>query len=130
VGRLKNHILPKLAKLPVSDIQLKDVEVVLRPIWDTSNDTAGRVRRIIEDIIAIAKTRWVRETDNPARWKGFLEQVLTNPNAIGSGGNQPALEIEKLPGFWCHLRKQESIASLALQYPDTDCSKTWWCSVL
>jgi len=39
---LKQHILPKLGKMPVGEIDQKDIRDVLAPIWHTKADTAKK----------------------------------------------------------------------------------------
>ena len=116
LGRLNNYILPALGKIQIVDISLSDVESVLQPIWDIKNETASRVRRDIEKIIDLATVKGIRDSNNPARWKGFLDQVFAAPSIVGSDQNQPALAVSELPDFWKQLNAVESIGALALQF--------------
>jgi integrase len=115
-SRLENYILPTLGNLLIIDIALADVEIVLNPIWEIKNETATRVRRDIERIIDLAGVKGLRTTDNPARWKGYLEQVLVNPKKVSKEQNQPALPVVHLPQFWKDLTKIETVGALALMF--------------
>lgn len=116
LGRLNNYILPAIGQIQIIDLGLSDVEAVLKPIWDIKNETAGRVRRDIEKIIDLATVKGLRDGNNPARWKGFLDQVFAAPSIVGSDQNQPALAVNQLPAFWQHLISVDTIGSLALQF--------------
>lgn len=116
LGRLNNYILPSLGNIVIADIELSDVEAVLKPIWNEKNETAGRVRRDIEKVIDLAIAKGIRVTSNPARWKGLLDQVLAAPSALSDDTNYPALPVTKLPSFWEQLCGVDTIGSLALQF--------------
>src|SRR5690606_41502480 len=47
------------------------------PIWVTKTRTADEVRGQIEQILDAAKARRLREGDNPARWRGHLDNLLS-----------------------------------------------------
>ena len=50
---------------------------VLRPIWNTKTRTADEVRGQIEQVLDAAKARKLRDGDNPARWRGHLDNLLS-----------------------------------------------------
>ena len=54
-----------------------DVEDALRPIWTRINHSARYMRSMIETVLDYAAVKNWREGDNPARWKGNLEHVLS-----------------------------------------------------
>jgi hypothetical protein len=69
-------INPVIGKLPVGEITTADVRRVLDPIWNTTRETASRVRGRIEVILASAG----RRQNNPAAWRGNLEFELPKRN--------------------------------------------------
>jgi hypothetical protein len=48
----------------------------VEPIWMTKPQTASRVRGRIEAILDWAKARGYWTEDNPARWRGHLQNLL------------------------------------------------------
>lgn len=73
---LAAYAFPAIGKLPVGEIDTGHVTRILEPIWMTKAETASRVRDPIEAILDYAKTHGWRDGENPARWKGQLENVL------------------------------------------------------
>ena len=55
---------------------------VLEPIWTTKNETASRLRGRIESILDYAGSQGWRTGDNPARWRGHLDNLLAAPGKV------------------------------------------------
>jgi hypothetical protein len=73
---LATYAEPVFDDLPVQSINTGLVMLVLEPIWAEKAETASRVRQRIEAILNWAKTRGYRSGENPAAWKGHLENLL------------------------------------------------------
>jgi integrase-like protein/Arm domain-containing DNA-binding protein len=73
---LADHAFPVLGTLPVQAIDTALVTKVIEPLWVTKTVTAGRLRGRIEAVLNWAATRGYRQGDNPARWRGHLENLL------------------------------------------------------
>ncbi|WP_410967561.1 phage integrase central domain-containing protein, partial [Salmonella sp. SAL4456] len=67
---------PIIGNTPVADVDTDAVLRVLRPIWNIKKETARRVRGRIEMILNAAKAEKLRAGENPAAWRGHLDQVL------------------------------------------------------
>lgn len=63
----------KLTDLPIDRIDTPDVVAVLKPIWLSIPETAGRLRGRIEAVLDAETVKHHRSGPNPARWKGLLE---------------------------------------------------------
>ena len=63
---------------PVDKIETADVLAVLQPIWQAKPETASRLRGRIERILNAAKAKGYRTGENPAAWRGHLENLLPN----------------------------------------------------
>lgn len=61
---------------PVDTITTDDILAVLKPIWTVKPETASRVRGRIEKVLDAAKARGYRDAENPARWRGHLDNLL------------------------------------------------------
>lgn len=89
---------------------------VLRPIWDTKTETAVRLRGRIESILDWATVSKYRQGENPARWRGHLENLLGNPHKIAPVKNRPALPWLELPDFMAELVEREGVAAHAVRF--------------
>jgi integrase len=104
-----------LRPISVDAISTEDVLAVLKPIWSTKPEIASRVRGRIERVIDAAKAKGHRKDDNPARWKGHLDQLLPKPRKL-SRGHHAALPFAEVPAFIAELRSQGSISATALEF--------------
>src|SRR5581483_5720823 len=73
---METYVYPKIGHMAVRDIGTDDVLRVLDPIWYEKPETAGRVRRRIEWVLAWCAVRGYRVGDNPAAWRGHLSAAL------------------------------------------------------
>jgi integrase len=119
---LTDYAYPVLGKEPVGKIDTALVMRVLKPIWETKTETAGRVRSRIENILdAWAATRPLepdedRQRDNPARWRGHIEHLLPAPRKVRKVEHHPALPYAEIGDFMAKLRQQEGVAARALEF--------------
>jgi len=89
---------------------------VLKPIWADKTETASRLRGRIEAVLSWATVSGHRAGDNPARWKGNLAELLPKPGKVAETGNQPALALSDVPGWWRDLEGRDGMAARALQF--------------
>jgi len=75
--KLERYALPHVGMLPADEITTEHVLLVLQPIWSDKTRTADEVRGQIEQILDAAKARGLRSGENPARWRGHLESLLS-----------------------------------------------------
>lgn len=113
---LATYAEPIIGKLPVQAIDVGLVVKVLERIWATKPETAGRLRGRIEAILDWAAARGYRTGENPARWRGHLQNLLPNPARIRKVQHHAALPYVEIGAFMRTLRAQEGIAAVALQF--------------
>jgi integrase len=89
---------------------------VLGPIWHDKTETAKRLRGRIEVILDWATVSRLREGENPARWRGHLDQLLPKPTRIAPVKNFAALPWKEIPEFMRALRAREGTAARALEF--------------
>ncbi|MGC9271947.1 tyrosine-type recombinase/integrase, partial [Acidiphilium sp.] len=111
---LSTYAYPVLGQTPVAAIDLDLVIRALKPIWTAKPETASRLRGRIEAVLDYATTKGWRQGDNPARWKGLLENVLPAKGRIARVAHHAALRWRDLPGFMGELMTQDGLAAQAL----------------
>jgi integrase len=111
--------------LPVQAIDNDAVLRVLEPLWKTRTVTATRVRGRIELVLGYAAGRGLRPSgDNPARWRGHLEQMLAKPTKLAKVEHHAAIAFDAIPQFMADLRAKEGIAARALEITALTCLRT------
>src|SRR6516162_3041699 len=95
-----------LADKPVDTILTDDVLAVLKPIWTTKAETASRVRGRIEKILAAAKAKGYREGENPARWRGHLDHLLSKKSKL-TRAHHAAMPYQDVATFVGRLRESD-----------------------
>ena len=78
-------------------------------------ESAKRLRGRIEKVLDAAAVRGLRTGENPARWRGHLQSLLSKPKVL-TRGHHAALPYEKLPDFVAQLRVRQSVAAQALEF--------------
>jgi len=113
---LKTYAYPVLGEKAVADISVEDMLSVLRPIWTIKNETASRVRQRIEAVLDWSRVMGLRDGENPARWKGNLQQLLPSPNKVQKENRYPAVALDELATWFNLLRSRDGIAARALEF--------------
>jgi len=112
---LAKHAYPVMGKLPIQVIDTALVVKVLEPIWQKKTETAKRLRGRIECILDWAKVREYRQGENPARWRGHLENLLARPSKLIKVEHFAALPYTKINGFLQSVEKQAGLGAQALK---------------
>jgi integrase len=115
-------VFPIIGDLPLDEIDTEHIVKVLNPIWFTKAETASRVRGRIERILSAAITLKYRPTNNPAVWKGHLENIL--PISRPTNKHHEALPYKQVPEFMAQLRDLDSLSALALEFTILNASRT------
>jgi integrase len=98
----------------VSAITTEDVLTVLRPLWSAVPETASRLRGRIERVLDAAKAKGLRTGENPARWRGHLDQFLAKRPRLAQA-HFAAMSYSNVPSFMQRLRTRQSMSALALE---------------
>jgi integrase len=81
----------------------------------TPPETANRLRGRIERVLDAAKAQGLRTGENPARWRGHLDQLLPKRQRLARG-HHAAMPYADLPAFMATLRACEGTAARALEF--------------
>jgi integrase len=113
---LAQYASPVIGALPVAAVDTGLVVKVLGPIWHDKTETAKRLRGRLEAVLDWATVSQLREGENPARWRGHLDQLLPEPTRIAPVKNFAALPWKDIPAFMRALRTREGTAARALEF--------------
>ncbi len=121
---LSKFVYPFFDDISVQDVDVALVTKALEDIWKTKTETASRVRGRIEVILDWATARGYRTGENPARWRGHLENLLPNRSKVQKVTHQPALPYDQIGDFMTTLKEQEGIAALAMAFTILTATRT------
>jgi integrase len=113
---LDAYASPIIGATSVADLTTADVTRVLDPIWKTRPETASRLRARIERILDWANVRGYRAGENPARWRGHLDNVYPIRSEARPVAHHAAVAIDDLPATYAALCQSAGTAALALRF--------------
>lgn len=121
---LTTYAHPIIGHLPVAAVDTALVLKIVEPIWQTKTETASRVRGRIERVLSWAKARGYRQGENPAQWRGHLDQILPPPSKVSPVVHHPALPYSRLPAFVARLRARNGASVRALEFTILTAART------
>ncbi len=121
---LDTYARPVLGNLGVAVVDTGAVMRVLEPIWREKPETASRLRGRIESVLDYATARGWRTGDNPARWRGHMDNLLPSRAKLARVEHHAALPWREIGSFMAALAKQEGVAALALRFAILTAART------
>jgi integrase len=132
---LQTYVYPIFGALPVQTV---DVGLVMKALehnvgdggepsaslWNAKPETASRVRGRIESVLDWATARGYRQGENPARWRGHLENLLPKKSKVRRVEHHAALPYPEMAVFMAELRRHEGIAARALEFAILTAART------
>ncbi|MBV7523140.1 integrase arm-type DNA-binding domain-containing protein [Pseudomonas sp. PDM29] len=117
LSKMERYVYPIMGELPPGQVQTEHVLRVLQPIWSKKPRTASEVRSQIESVLDSAKALSLRSGENPARWRGHLDNLLSRADKkrATQTTNHPAMLWRDLPAFMGRLAAANDRDSHALQ---------------
>ncbi|NMM38058.1 MAG: tyrosine-type recombinase/integrase [Glaciimonas sp.] len=113
---LNTYASPVFGHLPVSEIDTGLVVKCLAPIWEKKTETASRLRGRIESVLGWAATSGYRTGENPARWKGHLENLLATISKASRTKHHPSLPWQRIGAFISALRARDGVSARAVEF--------------
>ena len=113
---LAAYAYPTIGDLAVGAIDAGHVARILEPIWAAKPETASRLRGRIERVLDYANVHGWRSGENPARWRGHLENVLPKKSRVVQVEHHTALPWLEIGAFVAALKQQDGVAALALPF--------------
>ena len=121
---LDTYARPVLGNLGVAMVDTGAVMRVLEPIWREKPETASRLRGRIQAVLDYATARGWRTGDNPARWRGHMDNLLPSRSKIARVEHHAALPWREIGAFMADLAKQEGVGALALRFAILTAART------
>ena len=121
---LATYASPVFGKMPVGEINTALVLRVLEPIWEDKTETASRVRGRIESVLDWAKAQSYRQGDNPAAWRGHLQNLLSAAKNTKTIEHHAALPYQQISAFMHDVGLMPGTAALALRFIILNASRT------
>jgi integrase len=116
MSTLETYSMPVFGAVPVAAIETAHIMQVLAPLWGRAPQTASRLRGRLEAVLDYAKSAGYRQGDNPARWRGHLENLLVKASKAKPVKHHEALEWRQAGQFMQALRQQDAIGARALEF--------------
>jgi len=107
----------------VDEIETNDVLKILKPVLATSPETGRRLRSRVERVLDYASAHNWRDSENPARWKGHLENILINAPKI-TRKHFSAMPYKNVPEFMAKLSDNEAMSAKALMFTILTAART------
>ena len=124
LSTLRDYAYPHFGKLAVADVDKTLILKALKVIWTDKPETANRVRQRIEAVLNFASASGYRTGENPARWKGHLDQVLIGKAHLRTVKHHRALPFADLPTFMTALRGRDGTAARAVEFTILTAART------
>jgi integrase len=105
----------RLRSKPVNQIGTEDVLAVLKPLWLNKSETASRLRGRIERVLDAARALELRTGENPARWRGHLDTLLSKRPKL-TRGHHAAMPYKDVPAFIAKLAQHKGMGALGLEF--------------
>ena len=121
---LGRYVYPVFGSLPVQAVDVGLVLKALEPIWTAKPETANRVRGRIESVLDWATARGYRQGENPARWRGHLENLLPGKSKVRRVKHHAALPHAEIGNFVARLKQRDGMAARALEFTILTAART------
>lgn len=112
---LRTYSSPVFGHLPVAEIDTGLIVKCLTPIWESKTETASRLRGRIESVLGWAATSGYRAGENPARWKGHLDNLLATISKTSRTKHHPSLPWKRIGEFMAAIKLREGASARAIE---------------
>lgn len=104
-----------MALKPLDGITTADVLETVKPYWADKPESGQKLRARIEVALDAAKARGLRSGDNPARWRGHLDRLLSKPRKL-TRGHHRSLHYTQAPALMKALAGKQGMSARALEW--------------
>ncbi|CAI3960081.1 Integrase/recombinase, partial [Commensalibacter communis] len=111
---LQNYINPSLKRRFIYSITSNEILTLLKPIWYKNTTTGVKLQGLLNRIFQYAIAYGWFEGNNPAKWSGFLENLLPKPSLITKVTHYKAYDWKQIDKLYKHLKAINTIPNLAI----------------
>jgi integrase len=131
INSLQRYAYPHIGHLDVAAVGKDEILRVLEQklssrikgadggvFWNAKTITADRTRNRIERVLDWAEARGYRAsgTPNPARWGGFLDQLLAAPRKVAPVQHMRSVPYAEVPAVTAALAADQNVAAQCLRF--------------
>src|ERR1700728_44765 len=98
-----SYAAPILGGLPIAQVDVGAVMRVIEPLWREKTETAATLRGRIQSVLDYAMARGWRIGENPARWRGHLDNLLPARSKVAKVEHHAALPWREIGAFMAKL---------------------------
>lgn len=113
---IETYASPVIGKMFVDEITTNLIMKIIEPIWIKKTETASRVRGRVELVLNWATVRGLRSGENPARWRGHLDNLLPKRSLVQKVTHHKAMPYALISDLMNTIKTQNDVSSLALQF--------------
>ena len=121
---LENYVTPVFGSRLVQDVDTGAVMKVIAPLWQDKTETASRLLGRIATVMDYASAMGWRQGENPARWKGHVENLLPKRSKVAAVEHHAALPWAEMGTFMANLGRQAGTGALALRFTILTAART------
>jgi integrase len=121
---IETYANPVIGALPIQSVDTALVLKILEPIWSKKPETANRLRGRIESVLDWAKARGYRRGENPARWRGHLDQLLPALAKKARVKHHTAMPFTEVGAFVARLRVRAGTTPRCLEFTILTAART------
>jgi integrase len=99
IGRMENHVFPKVGRVPMADFNSAHALAVLKPLWLAKPATAQKLRVDIAAVVLLASAKRVAGPDARDAIALAVKALPRTPKTVG----HEAMALEAVPGFMREL---------------------------
>jgi len=112
-GLLTNYAYPVFEGRGIQSITSDDVLTLLKSIWYEKTITGAKLQGLLDRVFKYAQARGWFKGDNPAKWEGFLENLLPKPSIISKTTHRKAYPWQEISKLYKRLKSINDIPNLA-----------------
>ena len=116
LATLAAYAFPAIGAKPAQAIGTDHVLAILKPLWTAKPETASRLRGRIEAVLDYAKSRGWRAGENPAAWRGHLDNLLPARAKVAAVAHHPAVPWREIGTVMARLAESKGTAARCLQF--------------
>lgn len=103
-----------IRNVPVSEVDTDRVVKLLKPVWADRREKAKKARMRIEAVLDYARAKEWRDGENPARWKGHLDNILPTGDVVVK--HHTAMHYDDVPALMKTLRTVDAMSAKSLRF--------------